>query len=103
MSAASGCRIWPGWGEDGALEAVTEFPKTIEDLTRRVETALTDADEQGVADGSVTCSGVAGVTLSAVGDRQLGLQCSVLLAQPLVLGARGLQALAQRRLARALP
>jgi hypothetical protein len=27
--------------------AVTEFAKTIEDLARRVETALTDADEQG--------------------------------------------------------
>jgi hypothetical protein len=39
--------MWPGWGEDGALEAVTELAKTIEDLARRVETALTDADEQG--------------------------------------------------------
>ena len=39
--------MWPGWGEDGALKAVTEFAKTIEDLARRVETALTDADEQG--------------------------------------------------------
>ena len=24
--------MWPGWGEDGALQAVTEFAKTIEDL-----------------------------------------------------------------------
>jgi hypothetical protein len=24
--------MWPGWGEDGALEAVTEFAKTIEGL-----------------------------------------------------------------------
>jgi hypothetical protein len=31
-----------GWGEDGALEAVTAFAKTIDDLARRIETVLTD-------------------------------------------------------------
>jgi hypothetical protein len=35
------------WGDDGALEAVTEFATTIEDLAGHVETALTDAEEQG--------------------------------------------------------
>ena len=30
-----------GWGEDGALEAVTEFAQLIDTLARRVEAALT--------------------------------------------------------------
>jgi hypothetical protein len=39
-----------GWGEDGALEAITEFAKTIDELARRIETVLTgDADEQPAA------------------------------------------------------
>jgi len=29
-----------GWGEDGALEAVSEFAKTIDELARRVEDVL---------------------------------------------------------------
>jgi hypothetical protein len=29
-----------GWGEDGALEAVTEFAKTIDGLARQVEDVL---------------------------------------------------------------
>jgi hypothetical protein len=32
-----------GWGEDGALEAVTEFAETIDGLARRIEDALTSA------------------------------------------------------------
>jgi hypothetical protein len=32
-----------GWGEDGALEAVTEFTKTIDELARRIERALQKA------------------------------------------------------------
>jgi len=31
-----------GWGEDGALEAVTAFAKTIDELARRVENVLAD-------------------------------------------------------------
>ena len=31
-----------GWGEDGALEAVSEFAATIDALARRVEDALAD-------------------------------------------------------------
>jgi hypothetical protein len=31
-----------GWGEDGALEAVTEFAK-IDELARRIESALQEA------------------------------------------------------------
>ena len=31
-----------GWGEDGALEAVTAFSKTIDELARRIETVLAD-------------------------------------------------------------
>jgi len=30
-----------GWGEDGALEAVTEFAQLIDALARRVDAALT--------------------------------------------------------------
>ena len=32
-----------GWGEDGALEAVTEFAETIDELARRIESALREA------------------------------------------------------------
>src|SRR4051812_41385641 len=35
-----------GWGEDGALEAVTQFANTIDELARRVEAALTSDAEQ---------------------------------------------------------
>jgi N-terminal domain of anti-restriction factor ArdC len=34
-----------GWGEDGALEAVTEFADTIDALARRIEDALAQRDE----------------------------------------------------------
>ncbi len=29
-----------GWGEHGALEAVNQFAATIDDLARRIETAI---------------------------------------------------------------
>ena len=29
-----------GWGEDGALEAVSEFAETIDRVARRIEAAL---------------------------------------------------------------
>ena len=32
-----------GWGEDGALEAVTDFAKRIDELARRIESALQEA------------------------------------------------------------
>jgi hypothetical protein len=32
-----------GWGEDRALEAVTDFAKTIDELARRIESALQEA------------------------------------------------------------
>jgi hypothetical protein len=32
-----------GWGEDGALEAVTECARTIDELARRIESALQEA------------------------------------------------------------
>ncbi len=39
-----------GWGEDGALDAVTEFAQLIDDLARRVQAALSTADDsQGAA------------------------------------------------------
>jgi len=46
-----------GWGESGALEAVTEFAQLIDGLARQIERALGDpddldrvaADEQAVA------------------------------------------------------
>jgi hypothetical protein len=34
-----------GWGEDGALDAVTEFAQLIDDLARRVEAALSAAGD----------------------------------------------------------
>ena len=41
-----------GWGEDGALDAVTEFAQLIDSLARQVETALagTDATPGAVAE-----------------------------------------------------
>jgi hypothetical protein len=35
-----------GWGEDGALEAVTAFAKTIDELARCVETVLVDGCDE---------------------------------------------------------
>jgi len=34
-----------GWGEDGALDAVTEFAQLIDSLARRVEAALSTAGD----------------------------------------------------------
>ena len=34
-----------GWGEDGALEAVTEFAETIDTIARRIEDVLLAATE----------------------------------------------------------
>jgi hypothetical protein len=34
-----------GWGEHGALDAVTEFAQLIDTLARRVETAIADNDD----------------------------------------------------------
>lgn len=34
-----------GWGEDGALEAVTEFAETIDRVARRIEEVLLGVDE----------------------------------------------------------
>ena len=36
-----------GWGEDGALDAVTEFAATIDALARRIEDALADPASSG--------------------------------------------------------
>jgi antirestriction protein ArdC len=36
-----------GWGEDGALEAVSEFAATIDQLARRIEDALADPPAAG--------------------------------------------------------
>lgn len=38
-----------GWGEDGALEAVTEFAATIDEVARRIEDVLLAASEQASA------------------------------------------------------
>lgn len=35
-----------GWGENGALEAVTEFAQLIDTLARRVENAISDTNDQ---------------------------------------------------------
>jgi hypothetical protein len=34
-----------GWGETGALEAVTEFAQLIDSLARRVEAAITPSED----------------------------------------------------------
>jgi hypothetical protein len=34
-----------GWGENGALDAVTQFAQLIDDLARRVEAALSTAGD----------------------------------------------------------
>jgi hypothetical protein len=39
-----------GWGEDGALEAVTAYARTIDDLARRLEEALAGARAEPEAD-----------------------------------------------------
>jgi hypothetical protein len=38
-----------GWGETGALEAVTEFAHLIDTLARRVEAAITPIDDSETA------------------------------------------------------
>jgi hypothetical protein len=42
-----------GWGETGALEAVTEFARLIDTLARRVEAAITRGDEAETAPKAV--------------------------------------------------
>jgi hypothetical protein len=34
-----------GWGEDGALKAVSEFPETIDALARRIEDTLRASEQ----------------------------------------------------------
>jgi hypothetical protein len=41
-----------GWGEDGALEAVSQFAQTIDQLARRIEGALGANDGARDADGT---------------------------------------------------
>lgn len=38
-----------GWGENGALEAVTEFAETIDEIARRIEDVLLAADPESAA------------------------------------------------------
>lgn len=38
-----------GWGEDGALEAIQQDAQTIDDVARRIETALLDREQQAAA------------------------------------------------------
>jgi hypothetical protein len=42
-----------GWGETGALDAVTEFARLIDTLARRVEAAITPGDEAETAPNAV--------------------------------------------------
>lgn len=43
-----------GWGEDGALDAVSQFAHTIDELARRIETALQDRNDGRSAPAEVT-------------------------------------------------
>lgn len=38
-----------GWGEDGALEAIQADAQTIDEVARRIETALLDAEQRHAA------------------------------------------------------
>ena len=52
-----------GWGEDGALEAVSEFAETIDQVARRIEDVLLAAAEQG--SGEPQPRGVSAVSVPA--------------------------------------
>ncbi len=41
-----------GWGEDGALDAVTEFADTIDQVAHRIEDVLLAASEQTSAEAA---------------------------------------------------
>jgi hypothetical protein len=43
-----------GWGEDGALEAVSEYAKTIDELARRIENVLTADTTSRAAGGCLS-------------------------------------------------
>jgi hypothetical protein len=45
-----------GWGEDGALEAVTDFAETIDALARRIEDVLHASDADEVTEGAGVAS-----------------------------------------------
>ncbi len=55
-TSASSVAYVAGWGEDGALEAIRSYAKTIDDIARRIEDALNPAGakrsdaERGAAD-----------------------------------------------------
>jgi len=79
------------------LPRVGEFAKTIDELAASSRGVLAEAGREQALDAGpqrerLTASDVA---LVAVGDRQLGLEARVLLAQPLILGAHRLEALSQ--------
>ena len=38
-----------GWGEDGALDAIREYAKTIDEIARRIENALSDGSDATAA------------------------------------------------------
>ena len=78
-----------GWGEDGALEAVSQFARTIDELARRIESVLSEPRTSGLLRLDRR-SAVADLALLAVGERELGLEGGVVLAQPLVLVAQRL-------------
>jgi hypothetical protein len=108
-----------GWGEDGALEAVTKFAGH-DDLARRIEIssrARTPPNcgrqrrggrmHTGARRGALAVcearSARFGVPLLAVEERELGFEALVLVAQPRVVRPQGLQPLAQRCFGRPLP
>jgi len=43
-----------GWGEDGALDAVSEYAKTIDELARRIENVLTADTTSRAAGGCLS-------------------------------------------------
>jgi hypothetical protein len=45
-----------GWGEDGALEAVSEYAKAIDELARRIENVLTADTTSRAAGGCLSTS-----------------------------------------------
>lgn len=60
-----------GWGEDGALDAVTEFAATIDALARRIEDVLAAGSEvQRLSTSPGLCSTVMGPGVSWRARRQ---------------------------------
>jgi len=46
MSAWESIRTFAGWGEDGALDAIREYARTIDTISRQIEAVLDPESER---------------------------------------------------------